>query len=272
MRVFGYARVSTEGQEDNTSLPMQRERIAAFAKAQGWTPPEIVEEVGSGASIHRLGLQQLRGRLMHGDTLVVLRLDRLFRSVVDGLPFFKEMESRGVAIRSVTEQIDTGSPMGRLMLTMILAFATAERELILERLASGKRRNADEGHFNGGRAPFGYVRVLDGEDDFAVVVEEAKVVKQLFTLYASGRFGLARLRKAAGCSLSESAIAGILSNPFYCGLLRWGATVKPNRHAAIVSRRLFAEVQRVRTARAEKAPRLKVPETLAEDASACSPR
>jgi site-specific DNA recombinase len=101
-------------------------------------------------------LTELRQQLQPGDTLVVLRLDRLFRSVVDGLPFFRDAEVRGIAIRSVTENLDTGSPMGRLMLTMVLAFATAERELIAERMASGKKRNAETGKFNGGPVPFGY--------------------------------------------------------------------------------------------------------------------
>ncbi len=272
MTVYAYCRVSTLNQEDNTSIAEQRDRIGAFAKAQGLPAPLVVEEIGSGADVQRAGLQQLRGRLMSGDTLAVLRLDRLFRSVVDGLPFFDEMKKRGVAIRSVTEHIDTGSAMGELMLTMILAFATAERKVIIERLTSGKKRNAGEGKFNGGRTPFGYARVLDGDDDFAVVVSEAEVIKRLFSLYATGRFGLARLRRAAGCSLSESAIAGILSSPFYCGLIRWGDTVKPNRHTGIVSRRLFAEVQRVRTARAAKAPRRKVPEVAADPGTSCAGR
>jgi site-specific DNA recombinase len=252
MNAYGYARVSSAGQEDNTSLPVQRERIQAYARAQGWARPQVIEEVGSGAEPNRPGLASLREMVTEGDTIVVLRLDRLFRSVVDGLPFFKAMEARGVAIRSVTEQIDTGSPMGRLQLTLILAFATAERELIGERMASGKARNAQDGKFNGGPIPFGYRRAVGGAHDFEPEPTEAEVVRRLFKLYSSGRHGLRRLRSETGCRLSESAIAELLANPFYVGQVRYRGVVRPNAHVPLVSRSLFARVQRVRSERAAR--------------------
>src|SRR5579883_1398517 len=248
MACYGYARVSTDGQEDNTSLPNQRERIIAYAKAHALDEPTIVEDVASGADADRAGLRRLRDELRSGDTLIVLRLDRLFRSVVDGLPFFKEMEARGVAIRSVTEHLDTGSAMGRLMLTMILAFATAERELIAERMASGKARNAVEGKFNGSPVPYGYRRTPDGPDDFAVEPAEAEVVRAMFRLYATGRYGFGRLREITGCPLSVAAIADLLSNPFYLGQLRYDGVVRPNAHPALVSRVVFGKVKSARAA------------------------
>ena len=272
MATYGYGRVSTDGQEDNTSLPNQRERIAAFATAHALSAPIMIEEVGSGADAERPGLAQLRDQLAAGDTLIVLRLDRLFRSVVDGLPFFNMMEARGVAIRSVSEQIDTGSPMGRLMLTMILAFAQAEREIIAERMASGKARKAAEGHFNGGPTPYGYRRTPDGPDDFAVEPAEGAIVQQLFKLYATGRYGLSRLRAATGCPLTPASIAELLSNPFYLGQVRYDGVTRPNAHAPLVSRVLFGKAQRVRTARAEKAPRTKAHDAVGASEGPCLAR
>jgi site-specific DNA recombinase len=241
--VFGYARISSATQEDNTSISVQRERILAYAKAHALEAPTIIAETGSGADADRAGLSDLRQRLQPGDTLVVLRLDRLFRSVVDGLPFFRDTEARGIAIRSVTENLDTGSPMGRLMLTMVLAFATAERELIAERMASGKKRNAETGKFNGGPVPFGYVRTPDGPNDFEPDPLGATVVRELFRRYSTGCVGLRELKAATQCALSESAIAELLANPFYLGRVRYRGTVRPNAHVPLVSRRTFRLVQ-----------------------------
>nr|WP_255217208.1 recombinase family protein [Myxococcus sp. AM010] len=105
---------------------------------------------------------------------------------------------------------------------------------------------------------------MEGPNDFAVEEGEASVVRQLFKLYATGRFGLTRLKRAAGCPLSESAIANVLSNPFYLGQLRYAGTTRPNAHPAVVSRALFAQVQRIREARTPRSPRAKPLGTLGE--------
>ena len=254
MSVYGYARVSSDGQEANTSLPTQRDRIAAYATARALAAPTIVEEVASGADSKRPLLAQLRAKLAPGDSLIILRLDRLYRSVVDGAQFFEEMRARKVAIRSVSEQLDTSTPMGELMLHMVLAFAQAERRLIAERMAAGKARTAHDGEWNGGPCPYGYRRTPEGPDDFAIDPAEGEIVRRLFKLYSGGNHGAARLRKVTGCSLSEAAITCLLGNPFYRGLVRFKGTVRANRHVPLVSAQLWCRVQRVRAQRAQLSP------------------
>lgn len=251
-RVLGYSRVSSEGQADNTSLAVQAERIAAFALAKGMTAPEMFSDVASGANTNRPGLAALRAEVAPGDTVIVFKLDRLGRSIVDIDPLITEWEARGVSVHSVTEPIETSTAMGRAMYRLVLLFAQAEREVIAQRVASGKAKNARDGKFNGSPIPFGYRRD-PGADGFAVDPERASIVRDLFSKFATGRYGTARLRAATGCELSENGIAELLANPVYTGRLRYGDRARLAGHEAIVSERLFIRVQRERARRARSA-------------------
>ncbi len=247
-RVFGYTRVSSDGQADNTSLAVQAERIAAFAVAHGKSVPEMFSDVASGATTNRPGLAALRAALAPGDTVIVYKLDRLGRSIVDIDPLVSEWEARGIAVHSVSEPIETSTAMGRAMFRLCLLFAQTEREVIAERVASGKAKTARDGKFNGSPIPFGYRRE-PGSDAFVVDPDAARVVRRLFSLFASGRYGIGRLRAATGCPLSETGIEKLLSNPTYTGRHPWGDRARPAGHERLVSDRLFARVQRERARR-----------------------
>jgi site-specific DNA recombinase len=264
MRAFGYTRVSSDGQEDGTSLDEQKARIEAFCVARGWRTIQIFRDVASGTTFDRPEFQKLQAKVASGDVIVVLALSRLSRTLTDGYPQILAWQERNIAIYSASEPVETGSAMGRHLLRMTFDFAQTEREVLLERIAAGRKRNAERGGWNGGRVPFGYLRAEDGGHAFIPEESEAATVKQLFKLYATGRFGLTKLRKATGCSLSESAIGELLSNPFYTGRVRYAGIVKPNAHAALISPVLFARVQRVRAERAARSPEAKAPEVLAE--------
>ena len=161
-RVWAYVRVSSDGQADNTSLRVQAERIRAWATSQGLVVEGQYSDVASGSSLERPGLQELRRTVRPGDAVVVLKLDRLSRSILDAEPLISDWEKGGVALFSVTEPIETHSAMGRAALRMILVFAQAEREVIGERMAAGKAKNAADGRFNGSPVPFGFRRGADG--------------------------------------------------------------------------------------------------------------
>lgn len=251
-RVFAYTRVSSDGQADNTSLPVQAERVTAFALAKGLTAPELFSDVASGANTNRPGLVALRAAVTPGDTVIVFKLDRLGRSIVDIDPLITEWEARDVSVHSVTEPIETSTAMGRAMYRMVLLFAQAEREVIAERVASGKARNALDAKFNGSPIPYGYRREA-GTATFTVDPERARVVRDLFSRFATGRYGTARLRAATGCVLSENGIAELLANPVYTGRLRYGDRARLAGHEAIVSERLFMRAQRERARRARSA-------------------
>ena len=100
--MFGYARVSTVSQEDNTSLAVQAERIRSFTAARGWPEPQVIEDIASGANLVRPGLASLRETLRPGDAIVVFKLDRLSRSVVDLEPLLIAWEAKGISLHSVS--------------------------------------------------------------------------------------------------------------------------------------------------------------------------
>lgn len=127
--MIGYARVSTAEQ----SIQMQ---IDALRKA-GVQPDNVHAETASGIASKRLALSMALRDVRAGDTLVVWKLDRLGRSMLDLLNRINDLEARGVGLRSLTDGIDTTTPAGRLMLHMLGALAQFERDLIRERTRAG---------------------------------------------------------------------------------------------------------------------------------------
>ncbi|MCU0984239.1 MAG: recombinase family protein [Acetobacteraceae bacterium] len=127
MRLIGYARVSTGGQD----LAAQREALRAAGCV------EVIEETGSGGDRSRPALASLLGRLRRGDTLVVARIDRLARSLAHLLEVIGRLEARGVGFRSLGDPIDTAGPSGTLVLQILGAVAEFERALIRERTLAG---------------------------------------------------------------------------------------------------------------------------------------
>lgn len=131
--IYGYARVSTPKQEKNgNSLEEQREKLQA-AGAQ-----EIVSDSYTGTKIDRPAFTALLDKLAAGDTLIVTKLDRFARTAVEGGAIVKTLHERGVTINILNMGIADNTPMGKLMVTMLLAFAEFERDMIVERTQAGK--------------------------------------------------------------------------------------------------------------------------------------
>jgi DNA invertase Pin-like site-specific DNA recombinase len=127
--LLGYARVSTDDQK----LDLQRD---ALIKA-GVQPGHIYEDKLSGARSDRPGLDAVLKAARDGDTLVVWRLDRLGRTMVDLIKLVTDLEGRGVGFRSLTESIDTTTPGGKLIFHVFSALAEFERNLTRERTRAG---------------------------------------------------------------------------------------------------------------------------------------
>jgi DNA invertase Pin-like site-specific DNA recombinase len=127
--LLGYARVSTDDQR----LDLQRD---ALIKA-GVQPGRIYEDKLSGARSDRPGLEAVLKAARDGDTLVVWRLDRLGRTMVDLIKLVTDLEARGVGFRSLTENIDTTTPAGKLIFHVFGALAEFERNLTRERTRAG---------------------------------------------------------------------------------------------------------------------------------------
>lgn len=136
--LIGYMRISTA--DDRQSVDLQRDALIAA----GVDERHLHHDKASGARDDRLGLQQCIAFLRPGDCLVVWKLDRLGRSLVHLLTLIEKLKARGVAFRSLTEQMDTTTPQGELLFSILGALAQFERALTRERvmagLAAAKRR------------------------------------------------------------------------------------------------------------------------------------
>ena len=134
--IYGYARVSTDGQ----SLTAQQDQLGvAGAK-------KIFSETASGASRERAQLKRLIAALREGDVVIVARLDRLARSTRDLLNILAEVTKAGAGFRSLGDVwADTTTPHGRLMLTVLGGLAEFERELIRSRTSDGRARAKERG-------------------------------------------------------------------------------------------------------------------------------
>jgi DNA invertase Pin-like site-specific DNA recombinase len=142
MALIGYARISTTDQE----LDLQNDAL----RAAGCT--RIFVDRCSGATGDRPGLAEALAFLREGDVLAVWKLDRLGRSMRDLVRTVEDLDGRDVGLRSLTEQLDTQTPGGRLIFHIFGALAQFERDLILERTAAGLAAARDRGR-TGGRRP-----------------------------------------------------------------------------------------------------------------------
>lgn len=146
--VIGYARVSTRGQVSGTSLEEQTVTL----RANGCE--DVVPEQGTGASLEaRPQLEELLQNLQSGDTLMVCKLDRLARSVEEGIQIVKQLFSKGVKVHVLNLGLLEDSSMGRFFLQTLLAVAEFERELIMERTRIGREIARNKPGYRDGRPP-----------------------------------------------------------------------------------------------------------------------
>ncbi|GGJ76220.1 site-specific DNA recombinase [Anoxybacillus voinovskiensis] len=259
MKVAIYVRVSTDEQaKEGFSIPAQRERLRAFCASQGWEiVQEYIEEGWSAKDLERPQMRQLLKDIKKGniDIILVYRLDRLTRSVLDLYLLLQTFEKYNVAFRSATEVYDTSTAMGRLFITLVAALAQWERENLAERVKFGIEQMIDEGKKPGGHSPYGYK--FDKDFNCTVVEEEAKTVQMIYRLYCDGygyrsiadRLNELGIKPRIAKEWNHISIRDILTNDIYIGTYRWGNKVVPNNHPAIISEPLFKKVQKEREKR-----------------------
>ncbi len=164
-RAVGYIRVSTDRQAiEGLSLDAQRARIEAYCQLHGYELVEIVIDAGeSGKSLDRPGVQKvlLMVSTRKVDAVVIYKLDRLFRNTQDALNTSQDFDKRGVALCSISQQLDTSTPMGKFFFTITAAYAEMERCMIAERTREGLRHTRLQGKQVGCKTPYGY-DLIDG--------------------------------------------------------------------------------------------------------------
>lgn len=231
-KVAIYIRVSTTYQADKDSLPMQRKDLTAYSELiLGIDKYEIFEDAGySGKNTDRPAFQEMMTRIRKGEFsyLLVWKIDRISRNLLDFAEMYSELQSLKVTFVSKNEQFDTSTAIGEAMLKIILVFAELERNMTSERVTATMISRASNGQWNGGRIPYGYS--YDAESgSFIIDEEQAKVCRILRDSYIESRSLLvtARLlnslgyRTRAGVEWSPTAVWIIASSPFYTGTYRY---------------------------------------------------
>ena len=262
-----YTRVSTDQRLDRefNSLHAQYDAAAAFIRSQtheGWELlPEKYDDAGySGRNLERPAVQRLVSDVAAGtiNVIVVYKIDRLTRSLMDFAKLIELFDRHGVSFASVTQPLNTMTSIGRLTLNVLLSFAQFEREIAGERIRDKFRMAKRRGMPLAGSAPLGYDRI---DSKLIVNENEAQQVRAIFLKYL--QFGtvksLARhlnkqglLTKAkhlkngsmrGGSKFYVSSARYILRNRFYIGeIVVEDGTVK-GTHTPILDRALFDAVQ-----------------------------
>jgi DNA invertase Pin-like site-specific DNA recombinase len=180
-RAVGYIRVSTSQQSDEgISLDAQRARIEAMATAQGGELIQMISDDVSGKSLDRPGIQAIlaAARAKEIDMVIVYKLDRLTRSVVDLHAIVSEFNKRNVSLISLSEALDTGSASGRMVMNLLTVVSQWERETIGERTAFALRHKRSENRvFN--HTPYGYRRVDDKLEPIPEQIQTIRLISEL---------------------------------------------------------------------------------------------
>jgi len=262
-----YTRKSTEEglEQEFNSLDAQREAGEAYVKSQlheGWVclPTQYDDGGFTGANMDRPALRRLLADIDAGkvDCVVVYKVDRLSRSLLDFARIMETFDRQRVAFVSVTQAFNTASSMGRLILNVLLSFAQFEREMISERtrdkIAAARRR----GKWSGGMPVLGYIV----ENTKLVVDEfEAQRVRQIFDMYLERQSLLAVVKELntrgwrtkrwttrkesvrGGRRFDKTSLHQLLTNVAYVGKVRYKDEVHAGEHKAIVDAKAFDRVQ-----------------------------
>lgn len=266
-----YTRKSSDEGLDQAfnSLDAQHEACSAYITSQrheGWKlVPDRFDDGGlSGGTLDRPALQRLLAEIDVGriGMVVVYKIDRLTRSLVDFGRLVERLDARGCSFVSVTQAFNTATSMGRLTLNVLLSFAQFEREVTAERIRDKIAASKKKGLWMGGTLPLGYDRHPDPQRrELVVNPTEAEVARTLFTLYADmGNLRLIEI-EAARLGLRPKSVVTpsghvrgvspftrgqlhyLLTNPVYIGRIRHKDQTYPGLHAAIIEAELWDRVQ-----------------------------
>jgi DNA invertase Pin-like site-specific DNA recombinase len=213
MTVYGYVRVSTTEQVDNTSMQEQKRQISGNAMSHNLVIDQFIEDGGvSGADPFFARLQANSVTLQQGDTVIVAKLDRFSRDLLDALQSIKKCKELGVKliINGHGDVTDSSNIYAQLMLEILCSFAGHERRVLKERQKQGQAAKRKAGGHLGGSAKFGYT--IQGTGQAAVLVakpEEQAALKYAKEMRATGisfRAISAILKTSHGVIVSHEAI------------------------------------------------------------------
>jgi site-specific DNA recombinase len=276
LRCAIYTRKSTEEglEQEFNSLDAQREACAAFITSQvgqGWKElPKLYDDGGiSGGTMDRSALLDLLAVIKAGkvDVVVVYKIDRLTRSLMDFAKIVEVFDAHKVSFVSVTQQFNTLSSMGRLTLNVLLSFAQFEREVTAERIRDKVAASKSKGMWMGGPTPIGYIVKVK---KLIIDPDGAETVRHIYERYTEhgsirklkehlDRVGLLtkhRIRKdgtpSGGKSFGRGHLQWILTNPIYAGLMTHKGKISEGQHEAIIARDMWEATQLLMSNRAPR--------------------
>ncbi|MBC1935236.1 recombinase family protein [Listeria grandensis] len=262
MTVGIYIRVSTEEQaKEGFSISAQREKLQAYCIAQGWGEFKFyVDEGLSAKNMERPLLKALLKHIETGliDTVLVYKLDRLTRSVVDLHNMLNFFDKYDCSFKSATEVYDTSSAMGRFFITIISSVAQFERENTSERVSFGMEERARQGKYIPA-APFGFTK---GDDGYLIPNEEAAeplrdVISKIMRGYSLRQCAAyldnlgVRPRRSKDV-WKANTLKLILTNPALYGATKWADKVFENTHQGIITKDEFESLKKIIDDRSSK--------------------
>ena len=225
---FIYARQSLD-KEDSISIESQ---IELCLRESTSSEHRVFKDKGySGKNTERPDFQEMMACVRSGNItrVIVYRLDRISRSVLDFAGLINEFQSYGVEFISITERFDTSTPIGKAMLMIVMIFAQLERETIQQRVIDAYRSRSRRGFYMGGTVPYAFERkdaVIGGikTSMYEAIPEEMKVVRMIYSLYAEPQTSFSdvlnylvanNIKNNVGKNFSKTRIRDILTNPIY---------------------------------------------------------
>jgi site-specific DNA recombinase len=262
-----YTRKSTEEglDQEYNSLDAQRDAGEAYVlsqKQEGWEVVTQTYDDGgfTGSNMERPALQRLLADIAAGkiDCVIVYKVDRLSRSLLDFTKIVETFDQHGVSFVSVTQQFNTSTSMGRLVLNVLLSFAQFEREMISERIRDKVAASRRRGKWSGGMPLLGYT-----VEKTKLLVDEVEAdrVRQIFSLYVEHRSLLPVMKELrqrgwttkqwvtkkgdhrGGRAFTKNAVYKLLTNVTYIGKIRYKDETHEGEHDGIVPLDLFRRVQ-----------------------------
>ncbi len=264
-----YTRKSTEEglEQEFNSLDAQRESAEAFIRSQaneGWTclPTRYDDGGFTGGNMERPALKRLLADIQSGqiDLVVCYKVDRLSRSLLDFAKMMEKFEQHGVSFVSITQQFNSATSMGRLVLNVLLSFAQFEREIIAERTRDKVAATRRKGKWTGGTPLLGYDldprggRLLINDDEaqrvraiFALYLEHQALLPVVQELERRGwvgkRWQTRKGRTRGGAPFTKTSLYRLLTNVVYAGKVRYKDEVHDGEQPALIDPDTFGRVQ-----------------------------